>query len=230
VVKYSKEAGNAPVQVAQTESSTGKAPLNTRLEKLINHAPVMLFMKGTPDAPQCGFSNKIVGLLKQEDIKFSSFNILADEEVRQGLKEFSNWPTFPQLYIDGKLVGGLDIVKELAEQGELKGMVPEQKKEAPLNDRLAALINKEPIMVFIKGSPAAPVCGFSKKLVGIFQDEGIKFGSFDILSDEEVRQGLKTFSNWPTYPQVYAKGKLVGGLDIVKELQEQGELKDALAV
>ncbi len=96
----------------------------------------MLFMKGTPDAPQCGFSSKLVNLLKQEGtlsftnfltliipsflgVKFSSFNILSDEEVRQGLKEFSNWPTFPQLYISGKLVGGLDIVKELIEVGRI---------------------------------------------------------------------------------------------------------------
>ena len=69
-------------------------------------------------------------------------------------------------------------------------MVPEQKKEATLNDRLAGLINSHPIMVFIKGSPEAPQCGFSKKLVGIFQAEGVKFGSFDILSDEEVLSSL----------------------------------------
>jgi len=190
----------------------------------------MLFMKGTPDAPQCGFSSKTIALLKQENVQFNSFNILSDEEVRQGLKEYSNWPTFPQLYMDGKLVGGLDIVKELIEQGEFKDMVPAKAKVQSLNDRLASLINSHPVMVFMKGVPDAPKCGFSSKIVGILNQEGIKFGSFDILSDEEVRQGLKTYSNWPTYPQVYAKGKLVGGLDILKELQEQGELKEAVSV
>jgi len=230
VVKYAKESTATTPAAAPSAVPSGKSQLHARLEKLVNFAPVMVFMKGTPDVPQCGFSLKLVALLKQENVQFSSFNILSDEEVRSGLKEFSNWPTFPQLYIDGKLVGGLDIVKELIEQGEFKSLVPEKAKVQSLNDRLASIINSHPIMIFMKGSPEAPKCGFSSKLVNILNQEGLKFGSFDILSDEEVRQGLKTYSNWPTYPQLYAKGKLVGGLDIVKELQEQGELKDAVSV
>jgi Grx4 family monothiol glutaredoxin len=82
-----------------------------RLEGLVKAAPVMLFMKGTPSAPQCGFSRQTVALLRERSIRYGFFNILADDEVRQGLKEFSDWPTFPQLYADGELVGGLDIVR-----------------------------------------------------------------------------------------------------------------------
>jgi len=91
---------------------------------LLNKAPVMLFMKGSPSAPKCGFSSKMVQLLQDAGVKFDSFDILADEEIRQGLKQYSNWPTYPQLYVEAKLVGGLDIVKELHEQGELKDMIP----------------------------------------------------------------------------------------------------------
>ncbi|KAI5842934.1 thioredoxin-like protein [Morchella snyderi] len=91
---------------AQTED------INTRLEKLVKAAPVMLFMKGTPAAPQCGFSRTLVALLREKGVRYGFFNILADDEVRQGLKEFSDWPTYPQLYLEGNLVGGLDIVKE----------------------------------------------------------------------------------------------------------------------
>ncbi|EPS43833.1 hypothetical protein H072_2158 [Dactylellina haptotyla CBS 200.50] len=86
--------------------------LNERLTKLVNAAPVMLFMKGTPAEPQCGFSRKLVGILREHNIRYGFFNILKDDEVRQGLKEFSDWPTYPQLYHSGSLVGGLDIVKE----------------------------------------------------------------------------------------------------------------------
>ena len=86
--------------------------LDTRLKNLTSAAPVMLFMKGTPSAPQCGFSRQTVSLLREKHIKYGFFNILADDEVRQGLKAFSDWPTFPQLYAEGELVGGLDIVKE----------------------------------------------------------------------------------------------------------------------
>jgi len=101
------------VEVAETEQDPVKAKeeLWKRLGELVSAAPVMLFMKGTPSAPQCGFSRQLVALLRERSIKYGFFNILADDEVRQGLKEFSDWPTFPQLYVDGELVGGLDIVR-----------------------------------------------------------------------------------------------------------------------
>ncbi len=92
------------------EVNQGKELLYDRLSKLVKAAPVMLFMKGTPSAPQCGFSRQLVALLRENSVKYGFFNILADDEVRQGLKEFADWPTFPQLWVDGELVGGLDIV------------------------------------------------------------------------------------------------------------------------
>ncbi|XP_077288852.1 glutaredoxin 3 [Arctopsyche grandis] len=98
----------------------------------------------------------------------------------------------------------------------------------PLEERLKKLINKHNIMVFMKGNRDMPRCGFSKTLIQILQDIGVEYETFDILTDEEVRQGLKTFSDWPTYPQVYAKGELLGGLDIIKEMQACGELETTL--
>jgi len=104
----------------------------------------------------------------------------------------------------------------------------DSEKVIDLDARLGKLVNKAPVMLFMKGSPDAPKCGFSRKIVDILQQQKVEFDSFDILSDDEVRQGLKTYSNWPTYPQLYAHGKLVGGLDVVKELQEEGQLLESL--
>ena len=102
-------------------STVGLEPVVTaKIEALLKSAPVMLFMKGTPEHPQCGFSNSIIRLLQQAGIHFSSFNIFDDESVRQGLKIYSNWPTYPQLYSNGQLVGGLDVVKELFVSGDLQ--------------------------------------------------------------------------------------------------------------
>ena len=95
------------------EIKEDKESLHKRLSSLVKAAPVMLFMKGTPSAPQCGFSRQLVALLRENSVKYGFFNILADDEVRQGLKEFADWPTFPQLWVDGDLVGGLDIVGTL---------------------------------------------------------------------------------------------------------------------
>ena len=94
--------------------------LTERIEKTINGNRIMLFMKGSPSMPQCGFSATVVQLLKDAGANFGSYNILADPELREGLKQLANWPTYPQLYVDGKLVGGCDIVRELHARGELK--------------------------------------------------------------------------------------------------------------
>ncbi|KAL1663074.1 thioredoxin-like protein [Schizophyllum commune] len=97
--------------------------LKERMRALMNQAKVVLFMKGSPDAPRCGFSRKIVNLLNEQGVQFASFDILQDEAVRQGLKELNDWPTFPQLIVNGEFVGGLDIVKEMVDNGEFKEIV-----------------------------------------------------------------------------------------------------------
>ena len=93
--------------------------LRKRIAATIGKDRIMLFMKGNPAMPQCGFSAAVVGVLKEVGAPFGSYNILSDQELREGLKEYSNWPTFPQLYVDGKLVGGADIVRDLHARGEL---------------------------------------------------------------------------------------------------------------
>ena len=91
-----------------------------KIENDLKNNKVMLYMKGTPETPQCGFSAQAVAILKEHQVPFHSFNILADESIRQGLKEYANWPTFPQLYVNSELVGGCDIMMELHQSGELK--------------------------------------------------------------------------------------------------------------
>jgi monothiol glutaredoxin len=93
--------------------------IRARIEGLIQGNQVVLFMKGTKQFPACGFSNAVVQILKKEGVPFETFNILADAEMRQALKEYSSWPTYPQLYVAGKFVGGCDIVTELHQTGEL---------------------------------------------------------------------------------------------------------------
>jgi monothiol glutaredoxin len=94
--------------------------VNERIKKQLESYPVLLYMKGTPDFPQCGFSAKTVSVLRANGAKFAYINIFEDPEIREGLKAYSNWPTFPQLYVNGELVGGCDIAVELHESGELK--------------------------------------------------------------------------------------------------------------
>jgi monothiol glutaredoxin len=95
-----------------------------RIKQQVTGAPVVLYMKGTPQFPQCGFSALAVQVLNACGVKeFASVNVLADAEIRQGIKEFASWPTIPQLYVNGEFVGGSDIVKEMYESGELQKML-----------------------------------------------------------------------------------------------------------
>jgi monothiol glutaredoxin len=94
--------------------------INEKIKDIIKKNDVVLFMKGTPEMPQCGFSMTVCNILKELKVKFNGINVLADPEIRQGIKDFSNWPTVPQLYVKREFIGGCDIVKEIFDNGKLK--------------------------------------------------------------------------------------------------------------
>ena len=100
--------------------------INDLISKEIENNEVCLFMKGTPDAPQCGFSMAVSNMLKILEVNFKGINVLENEELRQGIKTFSDWPTIPQLYLKGEFLGGCDIVKEMYESGELQKKLSEK--------------------------------------------------------------------------------------------------------
>ena len=102
--------------------------MNTKdeIRNIIEKNDICLFMKGTPDSPQCGFSMAVSNVLKHLNVKFKGINVLEDQNLRQGIKDYSDWPTIPQLYIKGEFIGGCDIVKEMFEKGELKKILEEK--------------------------------------------------------------------------------------------------------
>lgn len=105
--------------------------VNDRIKKQLEEHRVLLYMKGTPDFPQCGFSAQTVAALNALGAEFAHVNIFEDPEIREGLKAYSNWPTFPQLYVNGELIGGCDITLELYQSGELKEILDEAKAAQP---------------------------------------------------------------------------------------------------
>ena len=101
--------------------------IKDNIKIMINKNDICLFMKGTPDNPQCGFSMVVSNILKHLNVKFEGINVLENQDLRQGIKDFSDWPTIPQLYIKGEFIGGCDIVKDMFEKGELKKILEEKK-------------------------------------------------------------------------------------------------------
>lgn len=101
--------------------------IKDKISNTIKENDICLFMKGTPENPQCGFSMTVTNVLKYLNVNFLGINVLIDDELRQGIKEFSDWPTIPQLYIKGEFIGGCDIVKEMFDKGELQELLKEKK-------------------------------------------------------------------------------------------------------
>jgi monothiol glutaredoxin len=113
----------APKKKAIPTSSATEAEIFKKIETAVKSHRVFLFMKGVPAMPQCGFSNKVVQILSAYNVEYGSFNVLDDMEVREAVKKYSNWPTFPQLYVDGELVGGADILTQLHNNSELASIL-----------------------------------------------------------------------------------------------------------
>ena len=101
--------------------------IKENIQNLIDKNDICLFMKGTPDSPQCGFSMAVSNVLKHLNVNFKGINVLESEELRQGIKDYSDWPTIPQLYVKGEFIGGCDIVKEMFEKGDLKKLFEKNK-------------------------------------------------------------------------------------------------------
>lgn len=188
-----------------------------------------------PWADQCTQINDLVKDLA-ENIEYSAAKyakVEAEELAELSLKyEIAAVPTVV-LIKDLSVIDRIEGVNpaELAEK--IRKHLPNvsdgsTKKEISLEERLKALVNQAPCMLFMKGDPLNPRCGFSRTIVDILNGHNAEYQTFDILSDNTVREGLKKFSNWPTYPQLYVNGELLGGLDIVKEMIESGELQEML--
>jgi glutaredoxin-related protein len=209
-------------------------------------------MKGPVSAPACGFSEQAVKILNDGCVPFTPIDVLAAPVLREAVKALGDFPTYPQLWLRGELVGGVDALLELtARVGGGVGALALEFKLAPtkpvepLEDRLRRLVAAAPAVLFLKGAPGAPRCGFSASALSLLDEVGVvthaavpassaavgggaRFATFDILADQTVREGLKALFAWPTYPQLYVKGMLVGGLDVMREMHEEGELASTL--
>ncbi|NXB72924.1 GLRX3 protein, partial [Donacobius atricapilla] len=181
----------------------GAAPdlLHARLQELVSAAPCMLFMKGTPKEPRCGASAQLVQILQRHGVAFSAFDVLADEALRGGLAGLSRRPSFPQLFVAGRSVGGLDDVKR-AEIAAQKSHARGAKRHFQTRGRAA--LSPTPFHPSL-----GPCAGASAQLVQILQRHGVAFSAFDVLADEALRGGLAGLSRRPSFPQLFVAGRSV---------------------
>nr|AEE62786.1 unknown [Dendroctonus ponderosae] len=184
-------------------------------------------------ADQCTQVNELLDTLaKQVDFASVKFYSCPAEELSEIAIKYNieSVPTVLLFQLGEKVdrVDGADAPK-ITETVRLHISKSEgENKTESIDDKLKALINKDKVMLFMKGDRVKPRCGFSRQIIEILNSTGVSYSTFDILQDEEVRQSLKVYSDWPTYPQLYIKGELIGGLDIVKEMMADGSLATSL--
>jgi len=202
---------------------TSQASLNSVVDD--NAACAVLFAEDS-DSQSKQYLDLLPELIDEfESVKFAKVNVSTHPDVASAAKV----TTFPRVlfFLRGSQWTPLKdlsvpvLIKRLQELTDAAS--------TKIDDRLRKLVSQRPIMLFMKGSPSNPCCGFSRQIIDLLAQAGVRdFGHFDILSDEEVRQGLKVFSNWPTFPQLYSQGQLIGGVDIVRELVEENCLLQEL--
>jgi len=184
--------------------------MKAKLDGIIRTAEVMIFIKGTPQEPKCKFSKALIRFLMDNNVtKFGYFDILSDSNVREALKMHSNWKTYPQLYIAGRLIGGLDVVKELHSDDAFLNQIPAAALGKGLFPRIRTLVDSKPVMLFLQGTPDAPESKEGEAAVKVLKAASIEFGFFNVSSDASIMNGLKQYGHVHTYPQLWLKSDVV---------------------
>ena len=199
---------------------------NTEYRKIsdfIGSSHLTVYLKGSISQPKSRRSQKLVRMLNGYD--YQTFDISSDKCLAEYVKLFTGSAVFPKFFLHGNYCGSIEELAEAIKAGSLSKSL-----EQDLNTRLHKLINSQKHLVVMMGSKEEPICGFSKRLISLLAEYGLQYDTFDISIDNEVCEGLKVLSNWPTYPQVYANGELIGGLDICMQLHTEGSLKEALGI
>jgi Grx4 family monothiol glutaredoxin len=193
-----------------------------KIKKILTSFPVIVFIKGSPHDPYCKYSKSFIEILKSTGIRYKSFDIFRDDSLRSYLRLFSGWKTYPQIYISGKIIGGLDVLKDLVEKSEFMKLIPRECTKEYTKESCLNLIqnNKDKILIFGKGDyfNNKVQCKSSKEAYEIltkFKD--LQFEIVDVMKDEMLRSVVKEISGYNYYPQLFYQGKFLGGLKFLKD-------------
>ena len=200
--------------------------MEERLDGLVNAAPVFLFLHGEPTEPREADARDLIQLFREAGVGFSCFDLLGSPEVEPAIRARSGVIEGSILYVEGAL---FPVAEALALDSEaLRLRMPESTRgmteQEAVHEHCLELANSAHVVVFMKGTVEEPKCGFSNKMLTLLMSRGVKFGTVNILIEPLVRAEMKEISKWKTYPQLYVEGKFVGGLDVAKALDEEGEL------
>jgi Grx4 family monothiol glutaredoxin len=160
------------------------------IEDYVKSNPFFAFIKGSPDAPKCKFTRKLVDMFSQKGYRYKTCDILANDPIRNWLKFYSNWPTFPQVFLDGKFIGGVDIVTDLIESEEFDEMVPQVCKKLSPIEEWKQVVSQNPVVALIEGTIEQPLHLPSTEFVSILKKTGVRFVAVDVTQKPELLKDL----------------------------------------
>lgn len=190
-----------------------------KVKKTLADNKLVILINGSIEAPLDDASKDLVAKMRALHSDFVAIDV-SERQV---------FPEVPYIFLNGKPAAAPAGLETLAEDNAFKACIAPSR--LTLNERIENLLKSKDVLLFMKGTPENPQCGFSSKTVAILkQYDGLEYSHFNIFEDNEIREGLKKYSDWPTYPQLYVKGALIGGIDIIQELHEDNELSESLGL
>ena len=203
--------------------------IKEEIEEILNSAPMVGFIKGTPSEPKCKFTRRLLGHFNQIEVTFKHFNILENEKIRAWVKVYSNWKTYPQVYINGEFVGGIDVVSELVEEGEFIDMVPQECKKLPPVEVFEQMLGSFDVVVLIDGLPYKTSNTVSESMIKTLDDNSIKYVTVDYLSlEDQVKDHIKTTYNVSESPYIFLKKVPFGNEEVLLKVINEGALETTI--
>lgn len=209
--------------------STEKERVFQEIDMILASAPMIAFIKGTPTEPKCKFTRRLLAHFNKYELTFKSYNILEDERIRQWLKIYSNWPTYPQVYINKEFVGGIDVIDQLVEEGEFIDMVPKECKKLPPIEIFEEMLSSFDVVVIMEGLPDKPNNDASKTLIETLEKNSIKYVTVDYsVLEEEVKEHIKSKYSVDSIPQIFLKKKPFGNQETLQKYVNDGTLESVI--
>jgi len=210
------------IALFKTNFSIEKQRMFAKIDKILNINSVMVFIKGTPLEPKCGFTSSLLEIIKTFGLNFGYFNILEDEDVRNWLRYYSKWNTYPQFYIEKKLVGGLDVVKDLVAKGKFEELLPENSRKGDPELKLKRILDEcqGKIVVFMKDLSLED----SKKMAKLLKDNGVKFLVSEVKGDKALEEFMLMKYKEKVLPLCFIGGEFIGNFEALNEICQKRNL------
>jgi monothiol glutaredoxin len=196
----------------------------SKISRIVKYAPMIIFIKGNQECPKDEDSRNIWEYMNDLKVKFTTFDVLSNIKIKQWLKFFTHWSTFPQVFVNGKFIGGSNILQKVISKDELLELLPSECVKTSAIEIIMQEWSRNFITVFMKGTPESPKDEYQKILIDALSEHNFKFGYVNVVNNPDLREQVKEYTNWTSYPQIFLDKKFYSGLSDFLDLLESGKV------